>query len=147
MPRTFVYIASDHAGLSLKAKIADSLRKQKIEFEDLGPAKAASVDYPDFAQKVARKVLVHKKACGILICGTGIGMAIAANRFAGIRAARCLSSTDARLAREHNNANVLTLGARQLSSAPAQQIVQKFLETKFAGGRHKRRIRKIETKV
>lgn len=139
-----LYLAADHAGFELKKQLKNWLDKQKIKFQDLGPLSEVAVDYPDYAHKLA-SLVVQKRAQGILICGTGLGMSIAANRWRGIRAARCGSELDAKLAREHNNANVLTLGARQISVAKAQKILQKFLTTKFAGGRHQRRVRKIES--
>jgi ribose 5-phosphate isomerase B len=138
-----VALGADHAGFALKAEIARYLTGREIPFEDFGTTSAESVDYPDFAIEVAMRVAAGAFDVGILICGTGVGMAIAANKVHGIRAASICDVETARLSREHNNANVLTLGARVTPTDRALAIVATFLETPFAGGRHIRRIEKI----
>ncbi len=138
-----IALAADHAGFPLKAEIARYLAQQAIPFEDFGTSSTDSVDYPDFADEVATRVSAGTFDVGILICGTGVGMAIAANKVVGIRAAPICDIETARLSREHNNANVLTLGARVTPVDRALAIVHTFLETPFAGGRHLRRIEKI----
>ncbi len=138
-----IALAADHAGFALKAEIARYLVTRNIPFEDFGTTSDQSVDYPDFAADVATRVASGAFDVGILICGTGVGMAIAANKFPGIRAAPICDEATARLSREHNNANVLTLGARVTPADRALAIVAAFLETPFAGGRHLRRIEKI----
>lgn len=139
-----IAIAADHAGYALKEVIKRALGSPPAQVDDLGTDSDASVDYPDFAAGVA--ALVASGACdrGILICGTGIGMAMAANKVRGVRAATAWSIETARLAREHNDANVLALGARVLRPDVAVALVRTFLETPFAGGRHKRRVDKID---
>jgi len=138
-----VSIGADHAGFELKEKIRKLLSDQGIEVADEGTHSAESVDYPDYARKVAEAVAGNGTQRGILVCGSGIGMAMAANKVHGIRAAHVTSEQEARLSREHNDANVLTLGARVLDEATALRIVQTFLNTKFEGGRHQRRVDKI----
>ena len=138
-----IYISSDHAGFKLKEAIKDYLSKKKINFQDLGPNNNDRVDYPDFAHKVARKVKTNKKNVGILVCGSGMGMSIAANRHKNIRAAQCFNLKSTKLSRLHNDANVITLGSRLLSKKNALNCISVFLNTKFEGGRHKKRIRKI----
>ena len=138
-----IYISSDHAGFKLKESIKDYLSKKKINFQDLGPNNNDRVDYPDFAHKVARKVKTNKKNVGILVCGSGMGMSIAANRHKNIRAAQCFNLKSTKLSRLHNDANVITLGSRLLSKKNALNCISVFLNTKFEGGRHKKRIRKI----
>ena len=138
-----IYISSDHAGFKLKQAIKDYLSKKKINFEDLGPNNNDRVDYPDFAHKVARKVKTNKKNVGILVCGSGMGMSIAANRHKNIRAAQCFNLKSTKLSRLHNDANVITLGSRLLSKKNALNCISVFLNTKFEGGRHTKRIRKI----
>ena len=139
---TRVFIASDHGGLPLKSLLLQELG----DAVDLGTNNKDSVDYPDFAQKLCREVLLHanEKALGVLICGTGIGVSIAANRFSGIRAALCHDVTTAKLARLHNDANVLCLGARVIGPVVAAECLHAFLNTAFEGGRHIKRIEKIE---
>lgn len=138
-----IVIASDHGGFELKGKIVDHLAKQHLDVIDCGTDSLASVDYPDYAQK-ACQVIQHGNAdLGILICGTGIGMSIAANKMRGIRAALCSNEYDAEYARMHNDANVLTLGARVTGEGLALNIVDRFLAGKFAGERHARRVAKI----
>ena len=138
-----IYISSDHAGFKLKEAIKDYLSKKKINFHDLGPNNNDRVDYPDFAHKVARKVKTNKKNIGILVCGSGMGMSIAANRHKNIRAAQCFNLKSTKLSRLHNDANVITLGSRLLSKKNALNCISIFLNTKFEGGRHAKRIRKI----
>jgi ribose 5-phosphate isomerase B len=136
-------LGADHAGVALKSEVKRLLEQSRIDFVDLGTTGEESVDYPDFAESVARGVAHGDYDRGILFCGTGIGMAIAANKVPGIRAASVTDIDSARLAREHNDVNVLALGARVTPRDRALEIVRAFLETPFAGGRHERRIRKI----
>ena len=138
-----IYISSDHAGFKLKEAIKDYLSKKNIKFQDLGPNNNDRVDYPDFAHKVARKVKTNKKNVAILVCGSGMGMSIAANRHKNIRAAQCFNLKSTKLSRLHNDANVITLGSRLLSKKNALNCISVFLNTKFEGGRHTKRIRKI----
>jgi len=137
-----IAIASDHAGVDLKSEIVSLLKSRGIEVTDMGPSSNDSVDYPDYAQKVAEKVSLGE-AKGILICGTGIGMSIAANKFKGVRAALAHSVETAKMSREHNDSNILVLGARVLSETLAKEIVEAWLDTPFEGGRHQRRLDKI----
>ena len=134
-----IFIASDHAGYNLKNSIISKLKK----ITDLGPKTPDSVDYPDYAKKLSKKVASNKGSFGILICGSGMGMAIAANKTKNIRAALCYSSEVTKLAREHNDANILTLGARVIDEATALSLVETFLNTDFEGSRHAVRINKI----
>lgn len=141
-------IASDHAGFELKEILVKHLKEKGFEIYDMGTFNGyESVDYPDFACKVAEGVRKRKFKKGILICGTGIGMAIMANRFKEIRAANCNDIYTAKLAREHNDANILTLGARVIAPELAKSIVDIFLTTPFSSktSRHKKRIRKLST--
>jgi ribose 5-phosphate isomerase B len=138
-----ISIGADHAGFELKQQIKQVLERQGAEIDDQGTFSVESVDYPDFARKVGMEVASKRADCGILVCGSGIGMAMAANKVAGVRAANVTSEQEARLSREHNDANVLTLGARILEKEQALGIVQVWLHTAFAGGRHQRRIEKI----
>ena len=138
-----IYISSDHAGFKLKEAIKDYLSKKKMNFQDLGPNNSDRVDYPDFAHKVAQKVKTNKKNVGILVCGSGMGMSIAANRHKNIRAAQCFNLKSTKLSRLHNDANIITLGSRLLSKKNALSCISVFLNTKFEGGRHTKRIRKI----
>lgn len=138
-----IAIACDHAGLALKADLADALREAGHAVLDLGTDGPASVDYPDFAHAMAAALADGRAARGILICGTGIGISIAANRHAHVRAALCHDVTTARLCREHNDANVLVLGARTTGIEIARDCLRAFLGTEFAGGRHQRRIDKM----
>lgn len=132
-------IASDHAGLELKNFLIEKLAEPEISFEDFGPYTTESCDYPVYARKVCEKVIAAN-TFGILICGTGIGMSMAANRFAAIRAALCNTELQAALARRHNNANILCLGARIIGSELALYITRAFLKNSFEGGRHQRRV-------
>jgi ribose 5-phosphate isomerase B len=138
-----IALGSDHAGFELKEKIKHKLQSQGIIIDDRGTHSADSCDYPDYAQAVAVEVAAHGADFGILVCGTGIGMSMAANKVPGIRAARVVSESDAELSREHNDANVLTLGARITSDDETFKIIAKWLATPFAGGRHGRRVDKI----
>ena len=139
-----IVIASDHAGVDLKKQIVALVREAGHEISDLGPADTSSVDYPDFAHVVAKTVASGDAERGILICGTGIGMSLAANRHPRIRAALCHDAFTAEMARRHNDANVLCIGARSTGPGVAEQMVQIFLDTDFEGGRHQRRVEKIE---
>jgi len=136
-------IASDHAGFDLKAIVAEELSGMGYEVLDLGTDGRDSVDYPDFGAALAEVVQSGEAERGILICGTGIGISIAANRCPGVRVAVCWNETSARLSREHNDANVLALGARLLGVEVAKDCVRTFLSTDFAGGRHARRVAKL----
>lgn len=137
-----IFIASDHAGYALKERIKQNF--SEIEFVDLGTNSAdVSVDYPDYSHDLADKI---EQNFGILICGTGIGISIAANRHENIRCALCHDATTARLAREHNNANVIAFGARVIGEEIAFEMINVFLNTKFLGQRHQRRVEKINIK-
>ena len=138
-----ISLASDHAGFVLKEIIKNKLIKEKIKVIDLGPKTNMSVDYPDYAKKVARNVSSKKTNMGILVCGSGTGMAMSANKFRKIRAAVCYNSVSTRLSRTHNNANILALGSRLTKKKQAIKLVNIFLSTKFEGGRHLRRTKKI----
>ena len=139
-----IVIASDHAGYYLKEKIKDFLQKENHDVIDVGCFSTESVDYPEFGAKAIEKILNKEVEYGILICGTGIGMSIIANRFPGIRAAPCHEPFSAKMARLHNNANVLVLGGRIIGDEIAIEVVKTFLRTPFEGGRHQRRINLIE---
>jgi ribose 5-phosphate isomerase B len=138
-----IFIASDHAGYKLKELIKNYLDKKKFLYNDLGPNSISRVDYPDFAHKVAKKVKINKNYVGILVCGSGMGMNIAANKHKNIRAAQCFNLKSTKLSRLHNDANIITLGSRLLSKNNALKCVGVFLNTKFEGGRHSKRIKKI----
>lgn len=138
-----IAIGSDHGGYELKELIADYLHSNGHEVADCGCNSLDSVDYPDFAEKVCSEVRSSSCEAGILICGTGIGMSIAANRYRDIRAALCHEAFTARMSREHNNANVLCLGARVVGSEVALDIVRVWVSTDFAGGRHQKRLDKL----
>jgi len=138
-----IAIGADHSGLELKDKIRQHLEQKGFLIMDEGTRKADSVDYPDYARLVAHDVNQNRADLGILVCGSGIGMAMAANKVAGIRAANVSSEHEAQLSREHNNANVLALGARILQEEAALRIVDRWLATSFAGGRHERRVEKM----
>jgi ribose 5-phosphate isomerase B len=139
-----IAIGSDHAGFRLKEIIKNFLKTKGIEVEDFGTHTEESVDYPDYAFKVAEAVSTGEFDFGILVCGTGIGMSISANKVKGIRAALCNDLYTAHASREHNNANVLCMGGRVVGDEVAKEIVNTFLNAKFEGGRHERRINKIE---
>lgn len=136
----------DHGGFDLKEPIINYLNSlNEVEILDFGTNNGAeSVDYPDFARKVAEAVMENKADLGILVCGTGIGISIAANKFHGVRAALCYDEYTARMSKAHNNANILALGGRTTGSATALEIVKVWLNTPFEGGRHERRIKLIE---
>ena len=138
-----IFISSDHAGYNLKEKIIKKFKK-KYSFSDLGTDNSKnSVNYPDYAHKLCRRVSNNAKNMGILVCGSGIGMSMAANRHKKIRAAVCYSVKNTKLSRLHNNANIITLGARLTNKTTAFKCIDVFINTKFEGGRHKKRVRKI----
>ena len=137
-----IYIASDHAGFKLKSSILSKFSKKK-KIIDLGPNSSISVDYPDYAKKLSKKIASDKGSFGILICGSGMGMAITANKIKNVRAALCYSNKNTKLSRLHNNANIITLGERLISKNRAINLIKIFLSTKFEGGRHLRRIKKM----
>ncbi len=141
--RQRIAIGADHAGFQVKARIKQFLENEGHAVEDLGTGSEDSVDYPEFARAVAEKVAGGMAQLGVLVCGTGMGMAIAANKVPGIRAAVVHDKVTARAAREHNDANVLTLGGRLIEPGLAVEIVKEFLDAQFAGGRHQRRVDKI----
>ena len=138
-----IFISSDHAGFKLKEDIKKHLKSLKLNFNDLGPVNDNSVDYPDYAHKLAKNVKVSKNNVGILVCGSGTGMNIAANKHRNIRAAQCFNAKSTKLSRLHNDANIITLGSRLLKKKIVMQLINVFLITKFEGGRHKKRINKI----
>ena len=138
-----VAIGSDHAGLDLKDTIKALLDRLQVPCEDVGTTSASSVDYPDFAEAVARAVLAGSADRGILVCGTGIGMGIAANKIPGIRAAVVWNEASARLSRAHNNANILAIGGRTTPAGDVEGILRAFLFTEYDGGRHDARLAKI----
>ena len=138
-----VCIASDHAGYKLKEDIKNFLILKNISIIDLGPINDSSVDYPDFAKRVSNRVKTKKSDIGILVCGSGTGMAISANKVKKIRAAVCYNLTSTRLSRQHNNANIIALGSRLTRKSTALKLISVFLSTKFEGGRHLRRVKKI----
>ena len=139
---TKIFIASDHAGYILKKNVISRFSKIK-KIVDLGPESNDSVDYPDFARKLSKKVASNKGSFGILICGSGMGMAITANKNKKIRAALCYSIKNTKLSRLHNNANIITLGQRLINKKKAFSLINVFLSTKFEAGRHLRRVKKI----
>lgn len=139
-----IAIAADHAGVSLKRQLKQAMEEKGHSVEDLGPEGEESVDYPDFAHQVAARVASGDAEYAVLVCGTGVGMSMAANRHALVRAVCCSDELTARMARAHNNANVLCLGARVVGPGTAESLVQAFLETAFDGGRHEGRVAKIE---
>ena len=138
-----IFISSDHAGFQLKEEVKLFHKRKKYKFIDLGPKNKDKVDYPDYAHAVAKKVKNNKNSRGILVCGSGMGMVMAANRHKKIRAAQCYNEKSTKLSRLHNDANIITLGSRLLSKKNALNCVGIFLKTKFEGGRHLRRIKKI----
>jgi ribose 5-phosphate isomerase B len=143
LPPLTVAFGADHAGVALKDHLAAALRAEGFEMRDFGTHGSESVDYPDFAHQVAAAVLDGTAQLGVLVCGSGIGMSIAANRHPGIRCVLAHDVTSARLGRAHNNANVLALGARLIGDATALDCVRAFLGTGFEGGRHVRRLDKL----
>lgn len=138
-----VTIGSDHGGYNLKEEIKSLLQEMQIEFNDVGTYQAEAIDYPEVSSKVAKSVLQGEADKGIIVCGTGIGVSIAANKFKGIRAALCNDVFSAQMAAEHNNANIITLGERVVGAGLAKMIVKTWLTTEFAGGRHERRVNQI----
>ena len=138
-----VVLASDHAGFKLKEEIKKFLIKKKRKVLDLGTTNVSSVDYPDYAHLLSRKIKNNKNQLGILICGSGTGMSMAANKHKNIRAALCYDTKSAKLSRLHNNANVMTIGSRLTKKKVALKCVDTFLNTNFYGGRHARRVKKI----
>ena len=138
-----ICVASDHAGFKLKEAIKNFLINKNISIIDLGPINENSVDYPDYAKKVSNRVKSRKSDVGILVCGSGTGMAISANKTKKIRAAVCYNLKSTRLSRQHNNANIIAIGSRLTKRNTALKLVSAFLETKFEGGRHLRRVKKI----
>jgi ribose 5-phosphate isomerase B len=139
-----IVLGCDHGGLALKEAVKELLKKRGIDFEDCGTDNGDSVDYPDFGEKVARRVSAGGAEKGILFCGTGIGMSIVANKFPRVRAALVTDDFMARMAKEHNNANILVLGGRVLDVEKAKQMVAVWLDAAFEGGRHQGRLNKIE---
>ena len=138
-----VCIASDHAGFNLKEDIKNYLIAKHVSIFDLGPFNDLSVDYPDYAKKVANRIRMKKSDVGVLVCGSGTGMAITANKIKKIRAAVCYNLKSTRLSRQHNNANIIALGSRLIKKKLSLKLVETFLLTKFEGGRHLRRVKKI----
>jgi ribose 5-phosphate isomerase B len=139
-----IALGSDHAGFQLKEQVIGFLQTLSLKYKDFGVYNCESADYPDQAALVVQSVKSGESTVGILICGTGIGMSIVANKHRGIRAALCSEPYSARLAREHNNANVLTMGSRVIGPGLAEEIVRNFISSEFTGGRHEKRLSKIE---
>jgi ribose 5-phosphate isomerase B len=139
-----IIIGSDHAGFELKQKMKEHLQRRGFPVDDVGTHSGEPVDYPEVAHRVAEAVASGRSARGVVVCGTGLGVSMAANRHAGVRAAVAYDEDTARLSREHNDANVLALGGRSLDHALAERILDLWLDTPFAGGRHARRVAKIE---
>ena len=137
-----ILIASDHAGYKLKQILIQELQGE-IKFDDLGPFSEDSVDYPDYARKLSKKIDLKKDLLGVLICGSGIGMSMVANRFKNVRAALCMNNKMSMLARQHNNANILVLGSRLISEQEAIKCLLVFLKTNYEGGRHQARLDKF----
>ena len=142
MSKTII-VSSDHAGFILKKKILEFKYDNELIFIDLGPFSEDSVDYPDFAHNLSKDINCGKYSSGILICGSGIGMSIVANRYENVRAALCLNHEMARLSRQHNDANVLVLGSRLISEKEAIKSILAFMSTEFEGGRHQTRLQKL----
>lgn len=139
-----IAVGADHAGYEMKNQLTEKLRAAGHQVEDFGTNSGDSIDYPDYARPVAEAVAQGAADRGILVCGSGVGMAMTANKVRGVRAANVHSAEEAALSRQHNNANVVALGARFLDQATANQLVDVFLSTDFEGGRHERRVKKIE---
>ncbi len=140
-----VAVGSDHAGYPLKERVRQYLERKGFDVEDAGTNSTNSVDYPDFAEKVAGRVASGQVDFGVLMCGTGIGVALSANKVPGVRAATCNETISARFARSHNNANVLAMGGRLVDAATADKILDTWFRTPFEGGRHERRVEKISS--
>jgi ribose 5-phosphate isomerase B len=138
------YIATDHAAFSIKEDVKEMLKSRGCEVVDLGPENSDRVDYPDFAHKLCDAVLSDSGSFGVLICGTGIGMSLAANKHKGIRAALCHDSYTAQMAREHNDANVLCFGQRVVGLGVIESMIEAWCDSSFEGGRHLERVKKIE---
>ena len=138
-----ICIASDHAGFNTKESIKHFLINKNISIIDLGPMNKNSVDYPDYAKKVSKRIKSKKSEIGILVCGSGTGMAISANKIKGIRAAVCYNSKSTTLSRKHNDANIISIGSRLTKKSIILRLVSMFLKTKFEGGRHLKRVKKI----
>ena len=138
-----VCIASDHAGFNLKEDIKNHLIDKNVSVFDVGPYNNQSVDYPDYAKKLSNRIKLKKSDVGILVCGSGTGMAISANKIKKIRAAVCYNLKSTRLSRQHNNANIIAIGSRLIKKKLSIKLVEIFLKTKFEGGRHLRRVKKI----
>ena len=138
-----VCVASDHAGYKLKEDIKNYLIDKKMSVFDIGPYNDNSVDYPDYAKKLGNRIKLKKSDVGILVCGSGTGMAISANKIKSIRAAVCYNTKSTRLSRQHNNANIIALGSRLTKKNLSLKLVEIFFKTKFEGGRHLRRVKKI----
>ncbi len=138
-----IALGSDHGGLELKAVVQQVLEERGLASKDMGTDNGDSVDYPDFAEKVALAVSRGEAECGVLICGTGIGMSIAANKYPRVRAALVTDDFMAQMAKEHNNANILVMGGRVMSNEAARSMVQIWLDTEYEGGRHQQRLDKI----
>ena len=138
-----ICIASDHAGFDLKEDIKNYLINKNVSIFDLGPYEKQSVDYPDYAKKLGNRIKLKKSDVGILVCGSGTGMAISANKIKDIRAAVCYNLKSTRLSRQHNNANIIAIGSRLIKKKLSFKLVEEFLTTKFEGGRHLKRIKKI----
>ena len=143
MNNKIVILASAHAGFELKEAIKIFLLKKRRKVLDLGTSNNKSVDYPDFAHSLSKKINTKKNSIGILVCGSGTGMTMTANKHKNIRAALCYDIKSAKLSRQHNNANVITMGARLIKTSTAIKCVSTFLKTKFDGGRHLKRLKKI----
>ena len=139
-----IAIASDHAGFALKSKVKDWLVEDGYEVEDLGTHSTDSVDWPDYGRKLGEAVAANPGMLGVAVCGSGIGIAIAANKVKGARAATCMNGLMARLTRQHNDANILALGERLIGEATARDCLNEFLNTNFEGGRHQRRVDKVD---
>lgn len=142
-----IIVGCDHAGFPLKQKLLKKLQEMGKDFVDCGTHSEESCDYPDFAHIVAEKVMENSENLGLLICGSGIGMSISANRHHGVRAALCRDALEARLSREHNDSNILVLGCRLIGEDHAVSCLETFLSTAFSGGRHERRVKKIDRSI
>ena len=147
MTKNTFAIASDHGGFELKESLAQYLREQELEVVDLGTHSTEAVDYPDYADKMSKWIINNSNGIGILICGSGIGMSIAANRNPAIRAALCNDGLSASLARRHNDANVICLGARLIGIETAKDCVSQFTNSEFEGGRHQNRVDKLSNRT
>ncbi len=139
-----IAVAADHAGYEIKSYLGRLLTREGVSFDDLGPHSDQRVDYPDFARRVAEAMGEGRYNAGVLCCGSGQGMVISANRYPGIRATLCFTPEQARLARLHNDSNVLVLGGRMISNVTAGRVVREWLDTRFEGGRHRRRLAMID---